>query len=152
MAKRSRFLVSFLGRGGQQSHFNLQSNRYKTAIFASACKKARLEGVTPHTLRHTCASWLVARRPILEVRDILGHSAIKMTEMYTQLAPENLVDPVSSIENWLRFGSTATCDKQLPEDVSSQVIDKMDEKWWARKDTKLRPMDYESKPKLRRLH
>ena len=52
--------------------------------FASACKRAGLEGVTPHTLRHTCASWLVmVGRPILEVRDILGHSTIKMTDMLT---------------------------------------------------------------------
>ena len=94
----------------------------------------------------------MAQRPILEVRDILGHSAIKMTEMYGQLAPENLVDPVSSIKDRLRFGYTATCDKQLPEDVSPQVIDKMDEKGWARKDSNLRPMDYESETKLRKLH
>ena len=59
--------------------------------FASACKRAGLEGVTPHTLRHTCASWLVMEgRPILEVRDLLGHSTIKMTERYAHLAPENL--------------------------------------------------------------
>ena len=76
--------------------------------FASACKRAGLKGVTPHTLRHTCASWLVmAGRPILEVRDILGHSTIKMTERYAHLAPENLVDAVSSIEERLHFGSTA---------------------------------------------
>jgi len=112
--------------------------------FASACKRAGLKGVTPHTLRHTCASWLVmAGRPILEVRDILGHSTIKMTERYAHLAPENLVDAVSSIEDRLHFGSTATSDEQSPEDTSPQVIDKTDEKWWARKDSNLRPMDYE---------
>jgi integrase len=27
--------------------------------FASACRHAGLEGVTPHTLRHTCATWLM---------------------------------------------------------------------------------------------
>ena len=44
----------------------------------------------------------------------------------------------------LHFGSTAICDKQSREDSSPQVIDKVDEKWWARKDSNLRPMDYES--------
>lgn len=49
------------------------------------------------------------------------------------MLPENLVDAVSSIEDRLHFGSTAASDEQSPEDVSPQVIDKMDEKWWARK-------------------
>ena len=44
----------------------------------------------------------------------------------------------------LRFGPTATSDEQSPEDSSLQVIDKTDERWWARKDSNLRPMDYES--------
>ena len=67
-----------------------------------------------------------------------------MTEKYAHLAPENLVDAVSSIEDRLHFGSTATSDEQSREDSSLQVIDKMDERWWARKDSNLRPMDYES--------
>ena len=67
-----------------------------------------------------------------------------MTERYAHLAPENLVDAVSSIEDRLHFGSTATSDEQSPEDSSPEVIDKTDEKWGARKDSNLRPMDYES--------
>ena len=27
--------------------------------FAAACARAGLDGVTPHTLRHTCATWLM---------------------------------------------------------------------------------------------
>ena len=94
----------------------------------------------------------MAGRPILEIRDILGHSTIKMTERYAHLAPENLVDAVSSIEDRLHFGSTATSDEQSREDSSPQVIDKMDEEWWARKDSNLRPMDYESTTLLRPLY
>jgi integrase len=30
--------------------------------FAAACKRAGLYGVTPHTLRHTCATWLMQNR------------------------------------------------------------------------------------------
>ena len=49
--------------------------------FASACQRAGIERCTPHTLRHTCASWMVmAGRPLIEVRDFLGHSTVKMTE------------------------------------------------------------------------
>jgi len=28
--------------------------------FASACRRARLDGVSPHILRHTCATWLIS--------------------------------------------------------------------------------------------
>ena len=94
----------------------------------------------------------MAGRPLLEVRDLLGHSTIKMTERYAHLAPENLVDAVSSIEGRLHFGSTADNNEKTQGDESLQVIDMIDKKWWARKDSNLRPMDYESKPKSRRLH
>jgi len=58
-----------------------------------------------------------------------------MTERYAHLAPENLVDAVSSIEGPLHFGSTADNNETTQGDESLQVIDMMDEKWWARKDS-----------------
>jgi len=113
--------------------------------FASACKRAGIEGCTPHTLRHTCASWLVmAGRPLIEVRDLLGHSTVKMTERYAHLAPENLVDAVSSIENQLHYGSTLDNSEKVTGGESHQLLNFTDERWWARKDSNLRPMDYES--------
>ena len=30
--------------------------------FAAACERAGIEGVTPHSLRHTCATWLMQKR------------------------------------------------------------------------------------------
>ena len=47
----------------------------------SAAKRVGLEGVTFHTLRHTCASWL-GQEGIgsLTIRDILGHTSIRTTD------------------------------------------------------------------------
>lgn len=66
--------------------------------FTTACRRANLTDVTPHTLRHTFASWLViAGVPLVEVRDLLGHSTIKLTERYAHLAPENLRTAVHAL-------------------------------------------------------
>jgi len=60
--------------------------------FASACRQADIEDFTPHDLRHTCAAWLVSSGKVTlpEVRDLLGHSTIRMTERYAHLAPERV--------------------------------------------------------------
>jgi len=67
--------------------------------FHAACRRAGIKDLRPHDLRHTCASWLVmAGVPLYEVRDILWHSTIKLTERYSHLAPENLRAAVQKID------------------------------------------------------
>jgi integrase len=51
--------------------------------FATACCRAEIKDFHPHDLRHACAAWLVtAGVPPPEIRDLLGHSTIQMTERY----------------------------------------------------------------------
>jgi len=72
--------------------------------FASACKRAGITDFRFHDLRHTCAAWLVQRGAALaEVRDLLGHSSIKMTERYAHLAPENVRSTVALLEHESRL-------------------------------------------------
>jgi len=55
--------------------------------WATCCKRAGIEDYRVHDLRHTCAAWLVsAGVPLTEVRDLLGHSSVTMTERYAHLA------------------------------------------------------------------
>lgn len=76
--------------------------------FASACEIAQIKDFTFHDLRHTCAAWLVsAGASLIEVRDLLGHSTIKMTECYSHLAPDNVRVAVSRLDERSRFGHVA---------------------------------------------
>jgi integrase len=52
-----------------------------------------------HMLRHTCASRLVqAGVDLYTVKEILGHSTIRVTERYAHLCPEKLRDAIQILE------------------------------------------------------
>jgi len=51
-----------------------------------------------HTLRHTCAAWLIqAGADLYSVKEILGHATIAVTERYSHLKSGNLQAAVSRI-------------------------------------------------------
>ena len=57
--------------------------------FASACERARLEGVTPHTLRHTCATWLMQLGvPKWEAAGFLAMSLDTLERVYGHHHPD----------------------------------------------------------------
>ena len=79
----------------------------------SACRRVGLEGVTFHTLRHTCASWLVMEGvPLFEVSTLLRHASIQMTEWYAHLAPDHLHDAVTSIKFSAHFQHTTNSEQK----------------------------------------
>ncbi|GAB2723092.1 tyrosine-type recombinase/integrase [Halomonas garicola] len=67
--------------------------------WATVCRKAGIQDFRVHDMRHTCAAWLVTSGvPLAEVRDLLGHSSITMTERYAHLAPENIRSAVARLD------------------------------------------------------
>ena len=74
--------------------------------FTRACEWAGIEDFRFHDLRHCFAAWAVsAGVPLVEVRDLLGHKTIEMTERYAHLAPDNLRSAVKQLEgSTSRFG------------------------------------------------
>lgn len=60
--------------------------------FAAACKRAGIEGASPHVLRHTAASWMAERGvPIPEIAQFLGHTNPSVTyRTYARFSPDYL--------------------------------------------------------------
>jgi integrase len=57
--------------------------------FASACADAGLDDVTPHTLRHTCGTWMAQRGvPLDKIGAWLGHSDSRTTQLYAHHHPD----------------------------------------------------------------
>jgi integrase len=63
-------------------------------------------------MRHICAAWLVSEGvPSAEVRDMLGHSTVIMTERYAHLGPENVRTTVARLDGVMsRSGHVDTTD------------------------------------------
>lgn len=88
--------------------------------FGTACRRAGIEDFHPHDLRHTCAAWLVsAGVPLPEVRDLLGHSTVKMTERYAHLAPENVRAAVAVLDTPSHDRVTSLFETQALRDASA---------------------------------
>jgi integrase len=61
---------------------------FRTA-FETACRHAKLSGVTPHVLRHTFASRLVMRGADLRaVQELGGWKSLNMVQRYAHLSQE----------------------------------------------------------------
>lgn len=59
--------------------------------WGKALKRAELEGVTWHTLRHTFASWhAMSGTPLMALKELGGWSTMAMVGRYSHLAPEHL--------------------------------------------------------------
>lgn len=123
MNRSARDALSSLSRLSQEvgslSEFvfvksNGQPWRYPDRAFRKALALAGIEDFTVHDLRHTFASWLVSEGvELIKVRDLLGHSSIRMTERYAHLAPFRLHDAVAVLDD-LGFDDIDKCPGIAP--------------------------------------
>jgi integrase/DNA-directed RNA polymerase subunit RPC12/RpoP len=82
--------------------FETASFDYGHDIKKSFAAALRLAGITDfhfHDLRHTYASWLVQEGvDLYQVKKLLGHSTIELTQRYAHLAPGNLTNAVNRLK------------------------------------------------------
>jgi integrase len=70
--------------------------------FEKAVSAAKLDGVTFHVLRHTCASHLVMSGvDLATVKEIMRHKTIEMTLRYAHLSPEHKKSAIAALESAL---------------------------------------------------
>lgn len=71
----------------------------KRGWFAGAVKRAGVQKITPHDLRHTCASLAVsAGVNVLALQRMLGHTSAKMTlDTYADLFDDDLDDVAATL-------------------------------------------------------
>jgi len=93
------------------------SARYLEEAVKRYARKAGLERwkrVTPHTLRHTCATRRLAEGfNVYQVQKLLGHKNLGSTQVYLHVAPRELAEQFAQVED-SRLVTNAALPNQEP--------------------------------------
>jgi len=86
--------------------------------FSAACRRAAIEGLRFHDLRHSAATRMIeSGANIVAVSKILGHSDIKTTMRYTH--PDNsLKDALENLVNYEQSTTNITTSENIEKDVA----------------------------------
>jgi len=86
--------------GGKRKEISNSFERVITNLGWNKDVEDSRQKIVFHTLRHTCASWLVmAGVPLYTVKEYLGHQKISQTERYAHLAPDSLQQATTALNN-----------------------------------------------------
>ena len=89
--------------------------------FTTARKKATITDFVFHDLRHTfCSNLRLAGANFKDVKDMIGHSEIKMTDRYTHLPDAKKVALQASLANHYNGAYPVEDSNMVPESVRHQ--------------------------------
>ena len=88
--------------------------------FKAACRRAGIEGLRFHDLRHTFATRLVAKGADIEtIRDLLGHHSIMVTQRYTHSNDDR---KRAAVELLSGKAENKSCDVFVTQENQSELI------------------------------
>lgn len=89
--ERTRLLITASG-------LDMTPQRVRIALHQIAADAGIKRRITPHMLRHTCATrWLESGLDIRYVQKLLGHQSISTTEIYTHVSDQGLREALTRI-------------------------------------------------------
>lgn len=77
---------------------NRLSSRDFQHIVRAISIKAIQRPIHPHTLRHTFATKILRKTNIRVVQELLGHSSVVSTQIYTHVTSEDLIDAINLLD------------------------------------------------------
>ncbi|HRG34329.1 MAG: tyrosine-type recombinase/integrase [Saprospiraceae bacterium] len=85
-----------------QTKFKPNNVRSLSNVLKQAIEKAGIKIiVTSHSLRHSCATYLLeARTDLRYIQELLGHNSSKTTEIYTQVSTKNIQKITSPLDTF----------------------------------------------------
>jgi len=124
MNQKLREMLSRPRKRGEEYVFTNpdSGNRFKETkrSFKTGCRKAKIEGLRFHDLRHTFASRLVRNGvDVGTLRKLLGHSSLLITQRYIHTDEQTMRMAVGSL---VKTGNLLhICDKNFPEKPDTET-------------------------------
>lgn len=86
----------FYGKSKEQP---INERTVQKAVARAAREAGLSKRVTPHTLRHSCATHLLERGTSLRyIQELLGHKSLQTTQRYTRVAPGRVAAVLSPLD------------------------------------------------------